>query len=109
VAGAQHGEVEEQRLDRFFDLHGDPARRRQVERVEQVGEHRGRALEVAPGVDQAVLDGLDGRAAEILREARSQRDEEIAVAHPSSFAPDERTTSPQRLISALTKRPNASP
>ena len=52
-AGAQHGEVEEQRLDRLLGLHGDPARRRQVERIEQVGEHRARPLDVAPGVEAA--------------------------------------------------------
>jgi hypothetical protein len=67
VAGAQHREIEQQRLDRFLGLDRDPRARRQVERIEQVGEHRRGAFDVAPGVEERRPgDRLDRRAVEIV-------------------------------------------
>ena len=108
VAGAQHGQVEEQRLDRFLDLHRDPARRRQVERIEQVGEHRRRPLEVAPGVDQAALDRLDGGAVKVARKAVAQGDEEVGVAgggcHEEGMQPERWRRADRRFLQASAGR-----
>ena len=57
VAGAQHREVEQQRLDRLLGLHRHARARRQPERIEQVGDHRRGALDVAPGVEETARRG----------------------------------------------------
>jgi hypothetical protein len=38
MPGAQHAQVEHQRFDALVDLHRDARGRRQVQRVEQVGD-----------------------------------------------------------------------
>jgi hypothetical protein len=81
MAGAQHRQVEEKRLDRLLGLDGDPRAGRQVERIEQVGEHRRGALDVTPGVAKRHLgDGLDRGGVEIVGEAGAEDREEIGVA-----------------------------
>ena len=91
VAGAQHREVEQQRLDRFLGLHRHACAGRQPERIEQVGDHRRGALDVAPGVEQrraGAVGGLDGDAVELGGKARAQGDEQVLVlVHGQSSVP----------------------
>ncbi len=47
---AQHRQVQHQRLDRLLGLRRDAAAGGQLERSQQVGDHRRAAVEVAPGV-----------------------------------------------------------
>jgi hypothetical protein len=63
VAGAQHRQVEHQRFDALFGLRRNAAFGRQVQAVDQVGQHGRATLQVAPGVAQGrrAVGGLDGR------------------------------------------------
>ena len=82
VAGPQHRQVEHQRFDRFFDLHRDAAAGGQVQRVEQVGEHRGAAVQVAPGVAQRRgVGGLDRDRVEVVGKPVAQREVEVGRGH----------------------------
>ncbi len=81
-AGAQHGQVEHQCLDRLFGLHGHTRSGRERQRVEQVGQHCGAAVEVAPGVEErcaGAVAGFDGRAVEVGRELAVQGAEKVLV------------------------------
>jgi hypothetical protein len=83
VAGAQHRQVQHQRLDALVHLHGHARLRGQVQRVDEVGHHRAGAVEVAPGVGQRRrrVDGLHRDGVEVGREAAPQGDEEVGVGH----------------------------
>ncbi|MCY1384650.1 hypothetical protein D9M69_729350 [compost metagenome] len=80
MAGAQGGEVEHHGFDRFFHLDRDARGGGQLQRIEQVGHHGGGAVEVVPGIRQAVV-GLHGGAVEIGGEGVAQGDEQVLVAH----------------------------
>ena len=119
-------------LDTLVGLHRDAAFRRQIQAVDQVGQHGRATFQVAPGVAQrhGTVGRLDGGLIQIVREGRAQGDPQVVVLHvrawrgtslsspktrrwtpdhQSSLAPEPLTTSAQRLISLLTKRPKSSP
>ncbi len=80
VPGAQGGQVEHRGLDRFLHLHRDARSRRQRKPFEQVGDHGGGAVEVAPRIPQAaavVFDGFNRNAIEIGGERVAQGHEQI--------------------------------
>lgn len=78
IARAQRREVQQHRLDGFFDLHRDARALLELERIEQVGDHRARAFEVAPRIEQAVV-GLDCDAVEVGGKGRAQGGEQVGV------------------------------
>ena len=60
MAGAQHGQVQHQRLHALFGLHGHAAVRRQVERIQQVGDLGRGLVQVAPAVTQRRVGAVGG-------------------------------------------------
>ena len=78
VAGAQRRQVQHHRFDRLVDLHRDARAFGDLQRREQVGDHGRRAVQVAPGIDQAI-GRLDGRGVQVLRKRRAQRGKEVLV------------------------------
>jgi len=105
VAGAQRRQVQQHRLDRFLHLHRDPGALGQAQRAQQVGQHGGGALQVAPGIDRAVL-GLHRRGLQVGGERGAQRGVQVVVRHQSRVAPEAFTTVDQRLTSSCTNAPN---
>jgi hypothetical protein len=98
MAGAQHRQVQDERLDALVDLHRDPARRRQLQAVEQVGDHRAGAVEVAPAVAQRrvrAVGGFDGDAVQVGREGLAQGGEQVHGVGGGGF-----TAGPARCASA---------
>ena len=76
---AKRCQIEHQRLGRLVHLHRNPGATRQAQRSKQVCEHRARALEVGPGVEQA-LARLDTAGRGVGRKARRQLRVEVRVA-----------------------------
>ncbi len=84
IARALHCEVEHQRLDALFGLHRHARAGRQLQRDQQVGQHRRAALEVAPGVvarRAGAVGGFDRGRVEVGGKGRAQRREQVRVAH----------------------------
>ena len=77
-AGAQGRQVQHQRLDRLLGVRGHPAAGRDLQRLQQVGQHRGGAVEVAPGVVQPAV-GLDRDRVEVGGKGGAQGGEEVGI------------------------------
>ena len=79
IAGAQRREIEQHRLGRLVDLHRDPCALRELQSLEQVRDHRARALDVVPAVPGA-LAGVDAAARAVGRETGGQHRVEVVIA-----------------------------
>ena len=80
MAGAQHAQVQQHRLDRFFGLHRDARALGQAERIQQVGDACARPVHIVPAVRKRPAIGrLNRGGIEVGRKAGTQRDEQVGV------------------------------
>jgi hypothetical protein len=83
-------EVQNEGFNRLLGLHDDAARRRKPQRIEEIGDPRGTAIDIVPGKQFRAarsVSGLDGDGFPVVGEGTLQYGEDIVV-NASAFTSD---------------------